>query len=85
MANENDESDEVTSNTNTRWTYIGTVLAACMIISLPAVIIGGATGALALSSVGQAWAALYAIVTLMAATWAFGEETLNAVQKVRGK
>lgn len=79
-----DGDDDTTTSTSTRWTYIGTVLAAIMVISLPVLIIGTAIGALTFSGIGQAWFGLYFTVTLMAAVWAFGKETLETVQKVRG-
>jgi hypothetical protein len=80
-----DGDEDTTSNTMTRWKYIGTLLAGVMVLSLPVVIIGTATGTFELSGIGQAWFSLYFFVTLMAATWAFGRETLEAVQKARGK
>lgn len=86
---ENDTTDTGDENTTrssrTRWEYIGTVLAALMVVSLPVIVIGAAAGTLTLSPIGQAWFVLYSTVTLMAATWAFGKETLEAVQKARGK
>lgn len=77
--------DSTTMSTKARWEYIGTVLAGLMVSSLPVIIVGAALGTLTLSPIGQAWFVLYGTVTLMAATWAFGEETLNAVNKARGK
>lgn len=79
----NDIDENLTTSTKERWEWIGTILASATVLSLPTLIIGAATEMLSLSSVGQAWFALYATVTLMAATWAFGRETLNAVQKAR--
>lgn len=81
-----DTGDEnTTSSSQTRWEYIGTVLAGLMVTSLPVLMIGTAIGAFKLSGISQAWFMLYFTITLMAATWAFGEETLKAVQKARGK
>lgn len=80
---ENPYNDSTTS-AMTRWKYIGTVLAGIMVLSLPVVIIGAALGAFTLSGISQAWFGLYFLVTMMAATWAFGKETLEAVQKARG-
>lgn len=74
-----------TRSSDTRWEYIGTILAGLMVTSLPVIVIGSSYGVFTLSPIGQAWFVLYAMVTLMAATWTFGEETLNAVQKARGK
>lgn len=79
------EDDNTTTSTRERWEYIGTILAGVMVLSLPALIIGAAAGALTFSGIGQAWFALYATIALMAATWAFGKETLEAVRKARGK
>jgi hypothetical protein len=69
----------------TRWKYIGTMLAGLMVVSLPVLIVGTAVGAFTLSGISQGWFMLYLTVVLMAATWAFGEETLNAVKKAQGK
>lgn len=82
---EDSDGDSITTSTQSRWEYIGTVLAGMMVASLPIIIIGTAVGALTLSGISQAWFGLYFLVTLMAATWAFGKETLEAVQKARGK
>jgi len=81
----NTDDESTTTSTMERWEYIGTILAGTMVLSLPVIVGGAAIGTLTLSSIGQAWFVLYATVTLMAATWAFGEETLSAVQKARGK
>lgn len=89
MAEETDTTDTGDENTTrsskTRWEYIGTLLAGIVVTSLPIIMTGAAYGVFSLSSIGQAWLVLYATVTLMAATWAFGEETLKAVQRARGK
>lgn len=80
-----DGDPDTTSSSMTRWKYIGTVLAGVMILSLPVIIGGAALGVLSLAGISQAWFGLYFLVTMMAATWAFGKETLEAVQKARGK
>jgi len=80
-----DGDNDTTSSTMTRWKYIGTLLAALMVASLPVLVVGTALGTLTLSGIGQAWFGLYFLVTMMAATWAFGKETLEAVDKARGK
>lgn len=82
---EEDGDEETTSSTRTRWKYIGTVLAGLMVISLPVLIIGTASGLFTLAGISQAWFGLYFLVTTMAATWAFGKETLQAVREARGK
>ena len=79
-----DGDEDTTSSSMTRWKYIGTILAAIMVISLPVIVLGAAAGVFSLSPIGQAWFVLYSTVTLMAATWAFGKETLEAVQQARG-
>lgn len=80
-----DADSDTTSSTDTRWKYIGTLLAGIMVASVPIAVIGGATGLLALSAIPETWFGLYSLVALMAATWAFGRETLDAVNEVRGK
>lgn len=80
-----DGDSDTTSSSMTRWKYIGTILAGLMVVSLPVLIIGAAAGVFVLSPISQAWFGLYFLVTLMAATWAFGKETLEAVNKARGK
>lgn len=79
-----DGDSDTTSSTMTRWKYIGTILAAVAVLSLPALILGAASGMFTLTPIGQAWFVLYSTVVLMAATWAFGKETLEAVQQARG-
>jgi hypothetical protein len=80
-----DGDEDTTSSTMTRWKYIGTILAGLMVVSLPVLVIGTALGTFTLSGISQAWFGLYFLVTMMAATWSFGKETLEAVQKARGK
>jgi hypothetical protein len=77
--------EDLTTSTMERWEYIGTILAGAMVLSLPVIVVGAGLGILSLSPIGQAWFLLYSTVTLMAATWAFGKETLEAVRKARGK
>jgi hypothetical protein len=76
--------EDLTTSTRERWEYIGTILAAVMLFSLPTLLLGTAAGFFTISGIGQAWFGLYAVITLMAATWAFGKETLEAVHKARG-
>lgn len=80
----NVRDEDLVSSPNKRWEYTGTILASLVIMSLPIVIVGAGLGALSLGVVSQGWFALYSIITLMAATWVFGKETLEAVQKARG-
>lgn len=80
-----EQDDSTTKSSMTRWEYIGTVLAAIMVTSLPVLIIGVSAGVFTLAGISQAWFGLYFLVTMMAATWAFGKETLEAVQKARGQ
>lgn len=79
-----DGDPDTTNSSMTRWKYIGTILATIMVVSLPVIVLGAAVGTFSLSPIGQAWFVLYSTVTLMAATWAFGKETLEAVQQARG-
>lgn len=83
--NEHHQDEDLTTSTMERWQWTGTLLAFAMILSLPAIIGLAAAGILSISIISQGWFALYSIVVLMAATWAFGKETLEAVQKARGK
>jgi len=79
------DEDSTTKSTRTRWEWTGTILAFAMVLSLPMIIGLTAAGVLTLSPISQAWFGLYFTVTLMAATWAFGKETLEAVREARGK
>lgn len=76
---------DTTSSSDTRWKYTATLLASILIVSIAVAIIGGGFGVISLSGIPQEWLALYAVTTLMAATWAFGKETLEAVNEARGK
>lgn len=83
--NHHHHDEDLTTSTMERWEYIGTILSAVMVLSLPTIIIGVALGTLSLSGISQGWFVLYLTVTLMAATWAFGKETLETVKEARGK
>lgn len=72
-----------TLSSDTRWTYIASVLSAIVITSLPVVIVGTGLGLMTVAGISQGWLILYSTVVLMAATWVFGEETLNAVRRAR--
>jgi len=80
-----DISNGTTVNSEVRWKYIGTILSAVTVISLPIIIILSTLGFATLSSVGQFWGILYGTVVLMASTWTFGEKVLQSVYKAKGK
>jgi hypothetical protein len=79
------EDDYVTSDTRTRWEGLATVVTFLIFVAFLSLLIGGAFGLFTLGSIGQAWFVLFSTVLLMAATWLYGEDTLNAVQRARGK
>jgi hypothetical protein len=79
------DGDKYTMSTRTRWEWTGTLLAFAMVLSLPAIVGLTAAGVLSVGVITQGRFTLYATVTLMAATWAFGKETLEAVREARGK
>ena len=79
-----DTTNGTTVDSEVRWKYIGTILSAVSVLSLPTIIILAGLGVMALGAISQGWALLYSTVVLMAATWVFGEKTLKAVQKARG-
>jgi hypothetical protein len=74
-----------TTSTKTRWEYIATLLAGVMVLSLPVLVLGAALGPLSLAPISQGWYLLYGTVVMMAATWAFGKETLEAAKEALGK
>lgn len=82
---EHHHDEDLTTSTKERWEYIGTVLAAIMVLSLPVILLLAGRKLIDLSVISQGWFALYATVTLMAATWGFGDEALKSVQKLRSK
>lgn len=82
---EEESEESTTRSTRTRWDYTGTVLAIVVVISLPLVLFLAGLGIVSLSEISKAWLAIYGTVVLMAATWTFGKETLEAVRKARGK
>jgi len=79
------EDDYTTDDTRTRWEGLNTILSLMIIASLIGIVTYVIVTGTAISVVGQAWFVLYATVVLMASTWAFGKETLDAVKKARGK
>lgn len=78
MSNTQTPDDNTTNNTQTRWEYLGTVLAGLMIFSVAFIIIGAAAGVLTLSNISQAWFMLYSLISLTAAVWTWGKDTLKA-------
>lgn len=85
MTEDTPDDDSTTTSTRERWEYIGTVLATVVLVSLPVLILAVAMGVMTLSGITQGWYVLYSTVVLMAATWAFGKEALDAVSEFRGK
>ena len=79
------EDESLTTNTQQRWEWIGTVLSFLIVVSFLILVLGASYGLLTLSAVGQSWFILYATVVLMAATWSFGKGTLKAVRAVQKK
>jgi len=79
-----EESDDITMSSRVRWTYVSTVLALITLVSLPPLVVTASTGYTQLGQVPNVWFGLYATVVLMAATWTWGEETLDAVKEFRG-
>lgn len=79
------EDDYVTSDTRTRWEGLATIITFLIFVSFLTLLIGTAVGTFTLGSISQAWFALFSTIVLMAATWLYGKETLEAVQKARGK
>lgn len=77
------DNPDTTSSSQTRWTYIATLLAGVAVTSLPILVLGASAGLLSLTIVTQGWFVLYSTIVLMAATWTFGEETLKAVQRAK--
>lgn len=67
----------------TRWKYTGTVVSTLLLLSLPAVLILAGLGIVSLAALTQSLMLLYGTITLMAATWLFGQETLSAVKSAR--
>lgn len=67
----------------TRWKYTGTVVSTLILLSLPTVLILAGLGFISLAVLTQSLMLLYGTVTLMAATWLFGQETLSAVRSAR--
>jgi len=77
--------DNITQSTRDRWEYTGTILALFVVASLPVTIMLAGLEILSVGSVSQGWSILYATVVLMAATWTFGKETLQAVREARAE
>jgi hypothetical protein len=73
----------LTTSTRERWEYIATVLSTIVIVSLVGLVLGASWGVLSLSAIPRTWMTLYSVVVLMATTWTFGKETLEAVKEVR--
>lgn len=72
---------DTTSNDDVRWQYLASVVVGVLLLSLPFILGLTALGIISLGAISQAWFGLYATITLMAAVWLMGEDTLNAVRK----
>lgn len=83
MTEEELDENDITTSENARWVGTGTILSIAMVLSLPAIIILAGLGLLSLSGISQFWFTLYFLVTMMAATWVFGEDVLKAVRKTK--
>lgn len=79
------EEDNTTKSAKERWEYTGTILSFVTVASLASLITLAGLGIVTLGAVSQGWLFLYGTVVLMAATWTFGKETLEAVQKAKNK
>jgi len=79
------DEDNTTTSTKERWEYTGTILALVSVFSLPIIVLLAGLGIVSLSAISQGWLILYATVVLMAATWTYGKETLEAVKQAQGK
>lgn len=77
------DSTAITTNPEMRWRWTGTILAVLIVTSLPAFVTLFGFGIISLGAIGQGWAALYATIVLMAATWVWGKETLQSVREAR--
>jgi heme/copper-type cytochrome/quinol oxidase subunit 2 len=78
------DPNQTTTNSEMRWKWTGTILAILVVISLPALVLLAGFAVVSLGPITQGWWVLYATVVLMAATWTFGKETLQAVKEARG-
>lgn len=79
-----DVGASTTTSADRRWKYTGTVLSILLIASLPVLIIGVGVGVISLAGVSSSWWVLYTTAVLMALTWTYGKETLEAVSEARG-
>lgn len=84
MSNDTPDKD-TTKSTKTRWKYTTTLLSVTIVLSLPILLAAAGLGLISLNAIGSGWFGLYFLVTAMAATWAFGKETLEAVRETRNK
>jgi len=73
--------DDTTQSVDTRWAYSNDLLAGLLL---------GALAASVLASQGLGWFApehveyAFSAAALLAAIWAFGTESVNALRKLRG-
>jgi len=79
MSTEPEQSDEddMTSQDDVRWVYLGSVLAFILTFSLVVLVIAAAAGVLTLSAISQPWFALYSLSVLTAVGWVFGKELVK--------
>jgi hypothetical protein len=72
--------DETTDSPLTRWDYTNDVLATLLLVSLACVVAYAALYSVQVKA--EIWAP-YATSCLLAAIWAFGEQSVTALKKLR--
>jgi Sec-independent protein secretion pathway component TatC len=77
------DENNTTTSTKERWEYTGTILALVSVFSLPIIVLLAGLGIVSLTAISQGWLLLYSTVVLMATTWTYGKETLEAVRQAR--
>jgi hypothetical protein len=73
-----DEDEKLTDSTNARWTYLGSVLSAIIIIVFLLLTGAGVVGNASLSSIPTAWFYVFALLVLTAGGWVFGADLVDA-------
>lgn len=73
------ESDpDLTSSTNARWTYLGSVMAIIITVTFLVMVGAGVFGIASLSSIPAPWFYVLALLVLTAGGWTFGDDLVEA-------
>lgn len=79
------DDDATTDSTRTRWRFTNDLLAAILVISVPALATLGAVSDASLGQLPTNLLLTWLLLATVAAAWAFGGRAIEAAAKLRSK